>query len=60
MDIKMLSKDCRNFSENAAKADYTYGVVVKDERVLVFVKVIERSLWNTILDLYAALDILLV
>ena len=56
----MLSKDCRNLSENAAKADYTYGVVVKDERVLVFVKVIERSLWNTILDLYAALDILLV
>ena len=38
----------------------TYGVVVEDEGVLVLVEVVEGALWDAVLDLDRALDVLLV
>jgi len=38
----------------------TYGVIIKNQRVLILMKIVKRALRDTILDLDTALDILLV
>ena len=38
----------------------TYGVVVEDKGVLIFVEVVQRALWDAVLDLDRTLDVLLV
>ena len=38
----------------------TYRVVIEHEGVLVFVEIVKRTLWDSVLDLDGALDVLLV
>ena len=37
----------------------TYSVIVEDERVLIFVEIVQRALWDAIFYLNGTLDVLL-